>query len=92
MKTGGAFRIRRVVEWLGVGGHEDVQETGGLAGGRGRLLSVAMCVVPQKCSRKPCLISSHSRKELDLKDTLFGELPMPSNSGTPTTLRVVTAS
>lgn len=40
MKSGGAFRVRRVVEWLGVDDHENVQITGGLAGGKGRILDM----------------------------------------------------
>ncbi|KII93548.1 hypothetical protein PLICRDRAFT_171287 [Plicaturopsis crispa FD-325 SS-3] len=37
MNTGGAFRIRRVGQWLGEDPTEDVEKTGGLAGGRGQL-------------------------------------------------------
>jgi len=44
MKSGGAFRVRRVVEWLGSDSHEDIQETGGLAGGQGRIISIDECV------------------------------------------------
>jgi hypothetical protein len=44
MKSGGAFRIRRVIEWLGAQSHEDIQATGGLAGGKGRILSIDECV------------------------------------------------
>lgn len=41
MKSGGAFRVRRVVEWLGVDDHENIEMTGGLAGGKGRILSMS---------------------------------------------------
>jgi len=40
MKSGGAFRIRRVFEWLGTDGHENIRITGGLAEGNGRILSI----------------------------------------------------
>lgn len=40
MKTAGAFRIRKVVEWLGINAQEDIKVTGGLAGGQGRILSI----------------------------------------------------
>ncbi|KZT75163.1 hypothetical protein DAEQUDRAFT_23709 [Daedalea quercina L-15889] len=38
MSSGGAFRMRRVGAWFNAGG-EDLQATGGLTGGRGRLLT-----------------------------------------------------
>ncbi|KAH7931101.1 hypothetical protein BV22DRAFT_1053839 [Leucogyrophana mollusca] len=41
MTANGAFRIRRVAEWLGVDAYEDIRKTGGLAGGRGRMLDKA---------------------------------------------------
>jgi hypothetical protein len=47
MKGGGAFRIRRVIEWLGANNHEDIQATGGLAGGKGQILSLDKYVSPQ---------------------------------------------
>ena len=37
MNTSGAFRIRRVGEWLGTRSGESIQKTGGLAEGRGLL-------------------------------------------------------
>jgi hypothetical protein len=39
MNVGGAFRIRRVGEWLGIDSNEDVQSTGGLAEGKGHILT-----------------------------------------------------
>jgi hypothetical protein len=45
MNSSGAFRIRRVGEWLGTSQGENVQKTGGLAEGRGRLLTTSECVV-----------------------------------------------
>ncbi|EPT03978.1 hypothetical protein FOMPIDRAFT_139591 [Fomitopsis schrenkii] len=39
IKAGGAFRMRRVGAWLNHVAGEDSQATGGLAGGRGRLLT-----------------------------------------------------
>ena len=39
MTPGGAFRVRRVGEWLGVEGTENIQTTGGLAGGAGQYLT-----------------------------------------------------
>ncbi|EGN97497.1 hypothetical protein SERLA73DRAFT_75173 [Serpula lacrymans var. lacrymans S7.3] len=39
MNSGGTFRIRRVGEWLGIDATEDVQKTGGLAGGKGSFLT-----------------------------------------------------
>lgn len=44
MKGGGAFRIRRVIEWLTAHNHEDIQATGGLAEGKGQILSIDKCV------------------------------------------------
>jgi hypothetical protein len=44
MKSGGAFRIRRVFEWLNGDGHEDTQATGGLASGMGKIFGVDECV------------------------------------------------
>jgi hypothetical protein len=40
MNTSGAFRIRRVGEWLGGNTTEDVQKTGGLSEGRGRVVTM----------------------------------------------------
>ena len=40
MKTGGAFRIRRVAEWLGVDNQEDTLATGGLAEGKGKIIGI----------------------------------------------------
>jgi hypothetical protein len=37
MPTGGAFRIRRVSEWLAADTYERINETGGMAGTQGRL-------------------------------------------------------
>ncbi|KIJ57886.1 hypothetical protein HYDPIDRAFT_34700 [Hydnomerulius pinastri MD-312] len=37
MNTGGAFRVRRVTDWLGVSSYEDIAKTGGLANNSGRL-------------------------------------------------------
>jgi hypothetical protein len=39
MNTSGAFRIRRVGEWLGSSPGEELQRTGGLAAGNGHLLA-----------------------------------------------------
>jgi hypothetical protein len=47
MKSGGAFRIRRVFEWLGTDGHENTRITGGLAEGNGRILSIDKYVLRQ---------------------------------------------
>jgi hypothetical protein len=38
MNASGAFRIRRVGEWLGTNSSEDVEKTGGLAEGKGRIV------------------------------------------------------
>jgi hypothetical protein len=46
MKSGGAFRIRRVVEWLGADSHENIRVTGGLAEGKGRILGINGYVSP----------------------------------------------
>lgn len=40
MNPGGAFRIRRVADWLGVSSYEDISKTGGLADNQGRLLDL----------------------------------------------------
>ncbi|KZP31227.1 hypothetical protein FIBSPDRAFT_945253 [Athelia psychrophila] len=40
MKTGGAFRIRRVAEWLGSDNQEDTLTTGGLAEGKGQIFGI----------------------------------------------------
>lgn len=39
MNTSGAFRIRRVGEWLGSNASEELQKTGGLAEGNGHFLT-----------------------------------------------------
>jgi hypothetical protein len=39
MNTSGAFRMRRVGEWLASNATEEVQKTGGLAEGRGHILA-----------------------------------------------------
>lgn len=40
MNTSGAFRVRRVGQWLSTSQGEDVNATGGLAGGKGQFLTV----------------------------------------------------
>ncbi len=41
---GGSFRIRRVGEWLGINSREDLLKSGGLAMGRGTVLTKEVCV------------------------------------------------
>ncbi|KDQ63655.1 hypothetical protein JAAARDRAFT_169728 [Jaapia argillacea MUCL 33604] len=41
MATNGAFRVRKVGEWLSTDTIEDLERTGGLAAGQGQLLTVA---------------------------------------------------
>ncbi|KZT05899.1 uncharacterized protein LAESUDRAFT_654686 [Laetiporus sulphureus 93-53] len=45
MNTSGAFRVRRVSERLGGGYGEDIQATGGLAGEKGRIFTMAQDAV-----------------------------------------------
>jgi hypothetical protein len=40
MYSGGAFRLRRVADWLGVDSYEDIASTGGLADNPHRLLNL----------------------------------------------------
>lgn len=44
MSTGGVFRVRRVGEWLGQEPCENVHQTGGLAKGAGKILTLAQYV------------------------------------------------
>ncbi|KAH0838390.1 major facilitator superfamily domain-containing protein [Lanmaoa asiatica] len=44
MHSGGAFRLRRVADWLGVDSHEDITSTGGLAHNPHRLVNLNQCV------------------------------------------------
>ncbi|KAG0708968.1 hypothetical protein DFH29DRAFT_889946 [Suillus ampliporus] len=39
MIKGGSFRVRRVADWLGAAATEDTSETGGLAGGQGKVVT-----------------------------------------------------
>lgn len=39
MMKGGSFRVRRVADWLGAAATEDMTKTGGLAGGRGKVVT-----------------------------------------------------
>ncbi|KAH9947903.1 hypothetical protein B0H21DRAFT_736078 [Amylocystis lapponica] len=48
MNTGGAFRVRRVGEWLGSGFGEDLENAEGLAGGNGQVLTTTQCAVDLK--------------------------------------------
>ncbi|KAL6310056.1 hypothetical protein BKA93DRAFT_722239 [Sparassis latifolia] len=48
MSTGGTFRVRRIGEWLGPSSGEDIESSGGLAGGRGRILAPSGDVVDLK--------------------------------------------
>lgn len=43
MQAGGAFRIRRVADWLGLA-HEDITKTGGLADNDARFMYLTQCV------------------------------------------------
>lgn len=40
MHSGGAFRLRRVADWLGVDSYEDIAFTGGLTRNPHRLLNL----------------------------------------------------
>lgn len=40
VKASGAFRARKVSEWIGINSMEDVQKTGGLELARGRLVDL----------------------------------------------------
>lgn len=40
MRSGGAFRLRRVTDWLGVDSCEDIASTGGLTDNPHRLLNL----------------------------------------------------
>lgn len=40
INASGAFRARKVAEWIGLSSMEDVQKTGGLELGRGRVLDM----------------------------------------------------
>lgn len=42
MNVTGAFRVRKVGEWLTRGQGEDIERTGGLAGGKGQVYSKSM--------------------------------------------------
>lgn len=44
LSSSGAFRVRRVCEWL-ASGLEDVSQTKGLAGGKGRILTTNQYVL-----------------------------------------------
>ncbi|OBZ79285.1 hypothetical protein A0H81_00882, partial [Grifola frondosa] len=48
MNTSGAFRLRRVGEWLGQDLGEDIKRTGGLAGQKGAILTTAEQLVDVK--------------------------------------------
>lgn len=67
--------------------HEDTLITGGLAEGKGRIISIDKYVVLREY-QLACLISDpYYSEELNLKDTLFSELPELFEGS-----RVVTAS
>ena len=51
MNTDGAFRVRRVGEWLGETKGESIEKTGGLAGGKGQILSIERYVCCSSCFR-----------------------------------------
>lgn len=89
MKSGGAFRIKRVVEWLDTESHEDIRATGGLAGESGRILSIDKCVRHGLLGPLSIYARLHS-KELALKDILLGELSKPRDDGASS--QIVTAS
>jgi hypothetical protein len=46
MNEGALFRVRRVGEWLGQDTTEDVEKTGGLSEGRGRVVTLNEQVAP----------------------------------------------
>ncbi|KAI0931918.1 hypothetical protein AcV5_004709 [Taiwanofungus camphoratus] len=66
----GAFRVRRVGEWLGHPTSEDIRATGGLAGGNGHMLTAAQWVLLHVYCHGATL-NSH-RDPIDLKNILFG--------------------
>ena len=47
LNSTGAFRVRRVGEWVGRSLGEEIEHTGGLAGEKGRILTVAQYALSQ---------------------------------------------
>jgi hypothetical protein len=91
MNTSGAFRIRRISEWLGSSANEDILRTGGLAEGRGRLLNIDEYVVFYLSSIANSQVLARGRTLQDLRMVLFSELP-ETNTLLQSRSRVVTSS